>query len=297
MTDERNSATRIDPAESGRSVDDRASMPAGGNAHRITFRVWTVITSLWFLLLYGIGALELVAMWLPGEAILSMFEEEQSILIHRTHFLIVGILSWALLLATFVQLRKPERRVAPMIQLVIMALGAGLVYALSGTVEEWLVEEGLVLLPILVLAVLHPSFRELVRRPSFDRDMTALAGLATVPWAVYIVVNARLQLINAAGDAHAEIEHWATATLLGITVLACAYIGSTDHRGWRLSAWIAAGASLILGVHSLVFPGFASSLAPLWAGLAIAWGVAFAVVIVRRSGRASVDPSAVPSQP
>ena len=242
---------------------------------------------MWFLVMFGIGALELGLMWLSDETLTAMFDEPADLPLHRTHFLIVGIVSWAFLLATLVQLRKPERRVAPMLQLMVMALGGAVVYAYSGTVGEWLSEEGTVLVPVLVMAMLHPKARDLVTRQGLDRNMSLLAGIATVPWVAYIVDNSRLQLINAAGDSHAEMEHWATAALLGMTMVACAFIGSTEHPGWRLPAWIAVGGSVILGVHSLVFPGLASGLTTGWALAATLWGVVFAGgILVRGRGGA-----------
>jgi hypothetical protein len=253
---------------------------------RVAFRVWAVLTSLLFLVLFGFGAFELGLMWLPDQTLASMFDEPPNLPVHRTHFLIVGIISWAFLLATFVQLRKPERRVASMLQLVVMVLGGTVVYAYSGTLGEWLSEEWIVLVPVLVLALLHPKARDLVANPGFDRKMTLLAGIAMIPWLAFIVDTSRLQLINAAGDAHAEMEHWATAALFGITIVACAIIGSTDHRGWRMPAWIAVAASMIFGIHSLVFPGRASGLTTAWAVAAVIWGMAFAATILRRVPRA-----------
>lgn len=275
---------RSEPAASRRSHSSTAQKPS--RRRRIAFRVWAVLTSLWFLVLFGVGAVELGIMWLPDQILTSMFDEPPNLPAHRTHFLIVGIISWAFLLATFAQLRKPERRVASMLQLVVMALGGTVVYAFSGTFGQWLSEEWIVLVPVLVLALLHPNAGDLVAKPGFDRNMTRLAGITTIPWLAFIVDNSRLQLINAAGDAHAEMEHWATAALFGIVIVACAVIGSTDHRGWRLPAWIAAGGSVIFGVHSLVFSGRPSGLTTAWAVAAVIWGVAFAATIFRRAPRA-----------
>lgn len=283
MSFQKKSIIRTDRDERQGSDVESPAQEHGSKGRRIAFRVWAGLTGLWFLALYGIASLELVVMWLPGDTILSLVGEGPALLTHRTHFLIVGILSLAFLLVMFAQLRKPERRIAQMIQLVVMVVGAGIVYAFSGTLEEWLLEEGTVLFPVLVLVLLHPNASDLIRKPSFDRGMSVLAGLAAVPWAVYAVDNARLQLLNAGGDTHAEMEHWATAALLGITVVACGFIGSSDHRGWRLPAWIASGASVTLGIHSLAFPDVVSALTPLWAVLAIVWGVVFGVALVRRS--------------
>jgi hypothetical protein len=81
------------------------------------------------------------------------------------------------------------------------------------------------------------------------------------------------------------MEHWATSALMAVIIVVAGLIGSTDHTGWRLPAWIAALASIDYGVHSLVFPDVASNASTLWAVAAVAWGCAYAVTIVRRSRR------------
>lgn len=256
----------------------------GSRARHIAFRVLAVITTLWALALSIFGLLELVLMWLPHETLVSITGDFTAAdLSHRSHFMSVGIVAWATLLAIVVQLRKPARRVAAMLQLVVIATAASAVFALSGTFGDWLLAEATILIPALLLAWLHPRARDLVSKPTFNRDMFALTAVAAVPWSVFIVNHARLQLISAAGDSHAELEHWATAALMAIVILACGFIGSSDHGGWRLPAWIAAGASLVYGVHSLVFPDPASAALTVWAVAAVGWGLVFGVGIVRRS--------------
>lgn len=123
-------------------------------------------------------------------------------------------------------------------------------------------------------------------RPSFDEVLLSLAGLVTVPWAVHMADNSRFQLLNASGDPHAEAEHWAVSALLAVTISVCAVLGSTDHRGWQLPAWIAAAASVIFGVHSVVFADLPSALTPLWAAAAIVWGGG-----VRRFNSSTITPA------
>ena len=144
-------------------------------------------------------------------------------------------------------------------------------------------EEVTLLVPVLLLALLHPRARDLVRCPRTDRTMGALVGVAAVPWLVFAVDHALLQWHNVAGDAHAGLEHWATAALLAVVILWCGLLGSSDHPGWRLPAWIAALASIEYGLHSLVFPDVASAASTFWAVGAILWGAAF-----RRGHRRSV---------
>lgn len=259
--------------------------PQKSKARRIGFRVVLTLFALWVLAVNGFALLEPFFMWLPGETVAEMFDEETSfITLHRTHFMAVGIVAWAVVLSTLVQLRKPERRVAPMILLVFIALGATIVYGLSGTLREWLIEEiAMVVLPLSLVALLHPSRDRMLTVPGFDRRLAGMAAAATLPWLVYIVDNAWTQFTNAPDDPHAAMEHWGTAALMGVVIVVGALLGSSDHDGWRLTGWIAAGASALFGVHSLVFPGLASALPMFWAVAAILWGIAFGLLVVRRS--------------
>ena len=271
--------------------DDRSVSPLEPEKPRRAFRVLAWILSLWLLALSLFGLMELVLMWLSDEALSSMFGDEiPAIVSHRTHFMIIGILAWSRVLSAFVQLRKPARREAPMLLLVAIAVGGAIVYALSGTVEEWVVEELTILIPVLALAWLHPGRARFGDNPGFDRPMVILAGVGALPWLVYAFENARLQFLNVAGDPHAQMEHWATAALMAVVIIAAGFLGSSRHQGWRLTAWIAAAGSALFGLHSLVFPGSASGLTAFWAWAAIAWGVVFAAATVRRSSTEKQSP-------
>lgn len=245
-----------------------------------------------FVLAYFVfGLLEVVLMWLPDDVVAGLpgggdgGDYPGGLLIHRSHFMVIGLVAWAAVPPILVQLRRPWRRVAPMLQAVVVAIAGAVVFGLAGTFTAWVSEDLIVTIPILVLAALHPRMRDFFRRPTFDRDLVVLAAVAAVPWAVYAFANARLQFLDAAGDPHAGIEHWATAALLGVVMIACALLGASDHDGWRLPAWTAGLASILFGAHSLVFPGSASGLSTIWAIAAVAWGVVFLVTVVRR-GRA-----------
>jgi hypothetical protein len=198
----------------------------------------------------------------------------------------VGIVAWALVVAVLVQLRKPQKRVAAMLLAVAVVLAGTVVYGLSGSLADWLLEEITLLVPVLLMASLHPRAGDLVRRPRLDRNMAGLVAVAAVPWSVFAFAQAQLQWRNVAGDPHAEMEHWATSALMAIVIVLAGLIGSTNHTGWRLPAWVAALASIDYGLHSLVFPEAASAASTMWAVAAIVWGCTYAVTIVQRSRQA-----------
>lgn len=272
----------------------RREMEGPSRGRRIAFRVVAVLVSLSLLVLMVFGLLEAILMWFSWDSLMSFIDDlPAGDEIHRAHFNIVGIVSWALVTGVVVQLRKPERRTAAMLQAAGIVVAGMAVYGLSGTVAEWLVEDVVPVVLVLLLAWLHPRARELVRMPALDRRMAGLVALAAVPWLVFITNQAMLQWRNVAGDTHAEMEHWATAALLGIVVLWCGLVGSSDHSGWRLPAWIAGLASIDYGLHSLVFPDVASAAPAFWATTAVIWGIAFLAATITRPRGAVVDDPAV----
>lgn len=97
-----------------------------------------------------------------------MFDEETSfVALHGTHFMAAGVVAWAVVLSILVQLHRLERRVAPMLLAVGAALSGTIVYGLSGTLSEWLIEEiVMVVLPVSLVVFLHPSRDRLFTSPS-----------------------------------------------------------------------------------------------------------------------------------
>lgn len=261
-----------------------AVAPAGSTVRRIGFRAVAWVTGLGFLGLGGVGLLEVALMWLPDDVLVSTFDDA-TLPVHRGHFNSLGIVAWALIPAVVVQLRRPQRRVAAMLQAVAVVLAGTVLYGLSGSLTDWVREELVLLIPVLLLVRLHPRAGAMLRRPRLDRTMVGMVAVAAVPWLVFAFDQALLQWRNVAGDSHAADEHWATVALMAVAIMVAGLIGSSDHTGWRLPAWFAALASVEYGLHSLVFPEVASAASTVWAAAAVAWGCAYAVVIVRRSRR------------
>lgn len=280
--------THIGALETDTSADtgfvEPPAAPEGSRARRIAFRILSVLVSLSLLVLMVFSLMEVVLMWLPWDTLMSFIDDlPAGDEIHRAHFNMIGIVSWALVACVVVQLRRPERRVAAMLAAAGIVITGMLVYGLSGTLSEWLIEDVLPVIFVVGLAILHPRARDMLRRPNLDRPMAMLVAAAAVPWIVFAVDHALTQFRDAAGDPHAQVEHWATAALMAVTIIWFALIGSSDHPGWRLPAWVAALASIEYGVHSLVFPDVASSASSLWAVATVVWGVAFAAGTVRRT--------------
>lgn len=287
--------------------DDPPPTGQANPTRRIAFRTLAVLTSLWVLARLAFDLLEAGLMWLPYETLEPIlegyFDSEAEFETHRSHLMSIGIVSWALVSAVVTQVRRPHRREAQMAWAVVIIVGGAVVFGLSVTPRQWLLQSGTLLLPIVVLAILHPRARNLYRLPTHDRYMLGLAGLAAVPWLVFAVTQAQHQWRNLAGDSHAESQHWAAVALMALTIAAAAVIGSSDRPGWRLPAWFAAIATIIWAVHSLVFPAATSAATTSWAIAAIVWGIAFAATTLQRQRRqatttaASSDATTPPPRP
>lgn len=292
-TDRLNEGMSAGNAVGGETTDaTMRTASAGSRTRRIAFHIVSWLMALGVLVLFIFGLMELVLMWLPDQALMSMIDDLTAAdLQDRGHFNSIGIVAWAFVPAVVVQVRRPQRRVAAMLLAVAVVVVAAVVYGLSGSLRDWLIEDVGLLVPVLLLAVLHPRAAELVRRPRWDATMGGLVALAVVPWLVYAFGQAQLQWRNAAGDTHAGLEHWAVSALMAVTIVLAGLIGATDHAGWRLPAWFAALASMEYGFHSLVFPDVPSNAPTLWAVTLVAWGGAYAAAIIRRSrrSRASAD--------
>ena len=170
-----------------------------------------------------------------------------------------------------------------MLQLVVMAAGATVVYGLSGSVGEWLLEEGTVLISVLLLALLHPRARDLLHWPRFDRDMTMLAAIASIPWVEYIVDNSRLQVFAVAGIPTPRWSIGPSPLCWGSPwspLPSSAPLNIQDGGFQRGSPGRVRCSS---GSTRLAFPGLAFALTGFWTVAAVVWGVVFVTVTERRS--------------
>jgi hypothetical protein len=224
--------------------------------------------------------------WLPEESLIEFGLPEDDIG-HLIHGVGAALVYGALLLSVAVQLRRPQRWVAPL-WLAMFLLGAQACYDLARlTIDDptWFVVYGL----FAAVVMLHP--RRLARISAVDRPALILAVAAAAPLGVFAWQRLELQIGPPDPFGHAADNHYYGMAALAAVVIVAALLGSTDLPGWRLTAWVAGVAAALFGIASLVHPAQESALASPWAAAAIVWAAVYLAMVWLR-GRRSRVPSA-----
>lgn len=193
---------------------------------------------------------------------------------HHLHDLALVAMLWTVVIGLLVQLYKPQRRVAGIQQ----ALFVNVVVTGANLLTGFFFPPALILGGLLLVAfALHPAGRDILRARTAGPVSYLLVGLvvlAGVPLAVYAADQYALQ---ASSDVHAQLGHYADMITYSLLVLLLGLLASVKPLGWRVPLWCAAGLVGVLGTTSILHPALASSIGPLWGGLAVLWAVVFVV--------------------
>jgi hypothetical protein len=193
------------------------------------------------------------------------------------------------------QLVAPARNVAGFQQTLMVAVAVMVAAAIEGNPNNQGGQAGpfdvvflTFLIPILVLAVLHPARRELLRVRRVH-PLLLVAVVAAVPLVVYGVDQALIQRNSwpPTSDPHHN-SHWFLMAEAAFAIPLLGAVAGLGGRGWGVPAWTAAAALAVLGIVSFLFPDAPSSLGIGWGLLAIVVAAAVAAVSVLqlRRGRA-----------
>ncbi len=275
----------------------RSGDSPGGPRSQIALRALLVVHAL--LLFFMTPLPFLVLGW--------FLETEPGDVSHKVHEISFGALFALSLVGDISQFRSPERKVAPMYQVLIPILLGMAAVAFAEQFDPFIVI--FVIPPLLMLAV-HPARRELFR-PALEPSAVLLlaAAAAAVPLVAFAAgelelaadaapVAARVEskLPEDASDARFEQElerqaktpemrdvvrhagHWSVMGAFGLSIAALALLAALKPAGWRVAAWSAACAAILYGVASAVFPTDASARPGAWAIAAISWGVVFLLI-------------------
>lgn len=192
--------------------------------------------------------------------------------IHHLHDLALVTMLWTVVVGLLVQLYKPERRVAGIQQ----ALLVNVVITGANVLTGFFFPPALLLGGLLLAAfTLHPAGRDVLRvrtAGSVNRPLVGLVVLVAVPLAVFAADQYTLQ---SSGDVHAQLGHYMDMITYSLLIVLLGLLASVKSVGWRIPLWSAAGLTGVLGVTFVLHPALASSVSPLWGGLAVLWAVGF----------------------
>jgi hypothetical protein len=240
-------------------------------ARRIAFALWIAASSATL----GIGFFGLTSL------VIAWFGEDQGVANPVTDLgygALVGILITGGLL---VQLRAPERKIAGIQQ---AGLGAvALLVSIPLTADEQNLIPGLIALAIVGVALaLHPSRRAfLAGGTGFSPGLVTIAGLGAGPLIAYALGMAE-EARKLSGPPH-HIQRLTTMAALAIAVGLVGLLAALQTRGWRICAWSAGTAAIVLGLASMVFPTYRASAGGRWGAIAVGGGFLYVVVAERRA--------------
>jgi peptidoglycan/LPS O-acetylase OafA/YrhL len=197
---------------------------------------------------------------------------------HRIHDFTFSFLFGPAVAGILAQLRTPTKNVAGQLMALIPWVALGLAFALTNTWVPWDLVAIFGVLTLLA-TILHPTGRDLFGSFSVsrvNRVMLALVIIAAVPLLAFASTNIGLQ--RTVSNEHTALGHYGFMAAFSFTVIGVGLLASLRPDGWWLSAWVAGLLPALLGLASVVFPDVDSSLGPVWALAAIAWGVVFVAV-------------------
>jgi peptidoglycan/LPS O-acetylase OafA/YrhL len=184
-------------------------------------------------------------------------------------------------LGLLTQLRRPERRIAGIQQIALVAFALALA-GLAGQAWWYLALALAIAVICVVLLVLHPA-----RRTFFDarrrlKPMTlTLAGVAAVPCVVYAwrMVSAQRSDLPPADAVSNGLHHWTIMAALALVVLLLVLLAAARTSGWRIPAISASLGAGAWAISCLLAPAAApGSEGHAWAYAALLWAVATLLV-------------------
>jgi hypothetical protein len=173
--------------------------------------------------------------------------------------------------------RAPESSIRPLTHLAVVGIAGLITMALSLSLDPFT-------FPFVVLVgvlwLLRPSRERAVPSGKPDWILLVLVLVAAVPLVLYALGQAELQRVDASSE-HAEFYHWVETSFFVVAALLLGLLAALRPAAYRLSAWTAGIAMIVLGAASLAFRGYASTVDVPWAWAALLGGFVFVVVAER----------------
>ncbi|MDQ6711617.1 MAG: hypothetical protein M3Z28_00285, partial [Candidatus Dormibacteraeota bacterium] len=207
-----------------------------------------------------------------------------------SHGALAGII---ITVGLLVQLRSPARKIAG-VQQAVLGILAFLITALIGGRQEPLQESLLFLAAMAILVTLHPARQEFLKPGArLSPAMAAISVLGAIP-AIGYAVSMLVQARQFVGPPH-HADRFAEMAAAAIAIVLVGMLASLKSQGWRIAAWSAGAASIVVGMASVVFPDAPGAVGRVWGTLAVGAGVLFLVLAELETIRSAAK-SATPSR-
>ena len=170
-----------------------------GKIRRIAFYILAALFSILLLMGFWDIVPGVVLGWLPDSVLISLHPEFERLFVpHRVHQMAMHSILWGLVLGVVLQLYRPERRVARLLQALTFLLAFAFIEFAVG--QFTVMGTAPFLVPLALITLLHPRSRQLVRLGRLDRSMASLTALAAIPWIALAVGQAELARLNLPSD-------------------------------------------------------------------------------------------------
>lgn len=259
---------------------------APGRARRIGFLTLVGLTIVMFVAMVPPDVTHPVTGWLPDDSYgryVEFFygdETPANMAAHRHHMLAFSLAIWIVLVGMVVQLRKPERKQAP-----LWAAAAAVVTMMIFEVTLVGFDPSTLILvaPVLAAVALHPRLLPAkgISWPGPGRAVAVVAALAAL---VYGFAEARFQIGGGATDIHGVDGHYAFMAAAAVILAIAALLGASNLTGARITAWTAGLMGVLMGAFFIGFPDVASSPGMGWGIAAVLLGMVYLLTVgLRRS--------------
>ncbi len=193
---------------------------------------------------------------------------------HRVHHIVIGGTLAVFVATVAVQLYRPTKRVGALQAALAFVIAAFVLTAIASGLAA--AGELLVfLVPVAVIALLHPARGELVPRlEGVDRRVLAIAGVGAIGFAA-LAVNEFVKHTTLA-DEHVAFGHYEFMLFGLVSIGLFALLGAVKPTGWRIPLYAAGVLAVLFAASSLAFPGAeqGSSLGTVGAIAVILWAIA-----------------------
>lgn len=234
-----------------------------------------------FRIVAGVLGVAVIGLSLPF-AITSFTDDAESI--HRLHFL-AGVFASGLLLggSLLVCARRPES-IGPF----WVAVATGVASTVAGLISGDFISGLWFIAPIslVILIALHPERSSLLRIDGIDVATASLGLVALVPAVAFALTQSELQRNGSSLDPHVEFHHYSGMASYALSLPLAALAAALRLPGRRIAVWIVGVTGAGLGLASLLLSDYVGAFDPVWAWLALAWGVVFVAVGQPRRGSA-----------